>query len=237
MFATRFSTCLLACTLAGMGMVARADEAGSGGEDNKAAQLERRVASLRESYALARADADEARRQLREIRARLEALGGAAALGSSEERLIDTASRLEATDAELTRLRQCALQLSSAINAYMQGVLVEDAAARQALEASLRELDVALGLRQAPQDDLSGSLEEATILSIDSESGLIVINAGRDAKVEVGMPMLITRGDQEIAQAVVTDVRKKVSGLLVRKHRNPNLVVSVGDRVTLTTND
>lgn len=237
MFAIRFSTCLLACTLAGMGMVARADEAGSGGEDNKAAQLERRVASLRESYALARADADEARSQLREIRARLEALGGAAALGSSEERLIDTASRLEATDAELARLRQCALQLSSAINAYMQGVLVEDAAARQALEASLRELDVALGLRQAPQDDLSGSLEEATILSIDSESGLIVINAGRDAKVEVGMPMLITRGDQEIAQAVVTDVRKKVSGLLVRKHRNPNLVVSVGDRVTLTTND
>lgn len=237
MFAIRFSTCLLASTLAGMGMVACADEANSGEENNKAAQLERRVASLRESYALARADADEARRQLRDIRARLEALGGAAALGSSEERLIDTASRLEATDAELTRLRQCAMQLSSAINAYMQGVLVEDAAARQALEASLRELDVALGLRQAPQDDLSGSLEEATILSIDSESGLIVINAGRDAKVEVGMPMLITRGDQEIAQAVVTDVRKKVSGLLVRKHRNPNLVVSVGDRVTLTTND
>jgi len=237
MFAIRFSTCLLACTLAGMGMVARADVANSGEEDSKVAQLERRVASLRESYALARADADEARRQLRDIRARLEALGGAAALGSSEERLIDTASRLEATDAELTRLRQSAMQLSSAINAYMQGVLVEDAAARQALEASLRELDVALGLRQAPQDDLSGSLEEATILSIDSESGLIVINAGRDAKVEVGMPMLITRGDQEIAQAVVTDVRKKVSGLLVRKHRNPNLVVSVGDRVTLTTND
>lgn len=237
MFAVRSSTCLLACTLSGMGMAACADVADSGGESNKVAQLERRVASLRESYALARTDADEARRQLREIRARLEALGGAAALGDSEERIIDTASRLEATDAELTRLRQCAMQLSSAINAYMQGVLVEDAAARQVLEASLRELDVALGLRQAPQDDLSGSLEEATILSIDSESGLIVINAGRDAKVEVGMPMLITRGDQEIAQAVVTDVRKKVSGLLVRKHRNPNLVVSVGDRVTLTTND
>lgn len=235
--ATRYSTCILTLTLVGMGALACADEAGSGEESNKVAQLERRVASLRESYALARTDADAARRQLREIRARLEALGGAAALGDSEERIIDTASRLEATQTELDRLRQCAMHLSSSIAAYMQGALVEDAAARRTLEASLRELDVALGLRQAPQDDLAGSLEEATILSIDSESGLIVINAGREAKVEVGMPMLISRGDQEIAQAVVTDVRKKVSGLLVRKHRNPNLVVSVGDRVTLTTND
>lgn len=235
--ATRYSTCILTLALVGTGAAACADEAGSGEESNKVAQLERRVASLRESYALARTDADAARRQLREIRARLEALGGAAALGDSEERIIDTASRLEATQTELDRLRQCAMHLSSSIAAYMQGALVEDAAARRTLEASLRELDVALGLRQAPQDDLAGSLEEATILSIDSESGLIVINAGREAKVEVGMPMLISRGDQEIAQAVVTDVRKKVSGLLVRKHRNPNLVVSVGDRVTLTTND
>ena len=51
------------------------------------------------------------------------------------------------------------------------------------------------------------------------------------------MPMEITRGDQAIALAVVTDVRKSVSGLLVQKHLNPALSVSVGDRVSVTTND
>ena len=105
------------------------------------------------------------------------------------------------------------------------------------LETSLREQEVALGLRTAPQDDLAGSVDEARVLSIDSESGLIVINAGRDAKVEVGMPMQITRGDQSIAKAIVTDVRKKVAGMLVQKHLNPALSVGVGDRVSLTTNE
>lgn len=209
--------------------------AGSGTE-HKIAQLERQLANMRESYALARADADDARRQLRDIRTRLEALGGAA-LGDSEEKIIDTASQLEATRAELENLRQASLRVASAINSYMRGALVEDAVARQVLETSLREQEVALGLRMPPQDELAGSVDEARILSIDSESGLIVINAGRDAKVEVGMPMQVTRGDQAIAKAIVTDVRKKVAGLLVQKHLNPALSVGVGDRVSLTTNE
>ena len=80
-------------------------------------------------------------------------------------------------------------------------------------------------------------MHEATVLSIDSESGLIVINAGREAEIQVGMPMQITRGDQIIARAIVTDVRKKVAGLLVQKQVSNNFVVNVGDRVSVTTND
>jgi len=212
-----------------------AAEAGSGTE-HKIAQLERQVATLREAYALARADADEARRQMREVRARLEALGGTA-LGDSEERLIETIAQLDAATAETEQLRQAALTLATAIETYSRGALVEDAAARQGLDAALRELDVALGLRQAQQAPNSGNMHEATVLSIDSESGLIVINAGRDAEIQVGMPMQITRGDQIIARAIVTDVRKKVAGLLVQKQVSNNLVVNVGDRVSVTTND
>lgn len=228
------STCLLLAASGSM-MLASADEAGSGAE-HKIAQLERQVATLREAYALSRADADEARRQLREIRARLEALGGTA-LGDSEEKLIETIAQLEAANAETEQLRQAALNLAAAIESYTRGALVEDAVAKQGLDAALRELDVALGLRQAQQDELTGSMHEATILSIDSESGLIVINAGREADIQVGMPMKITRGDQVIARAIVTDVRKKVAGLLVQKHVNAALSVEVGDRVSVTTND
>ncbi len=226
--------CMLPLVLGTMS-TAVGEESGSGSE-RKIAQLERQVANLRESYALARADADEARLQLREIRARLEALGGAA-LGDSEEKIIDTAAQLEASRSELEAIRQASYRLSTALAAYMRGALVEDAAARQALEAALREQEVALGLLQPPQDDLAGTLEDARVLSIDSESGLIVINAGRDAKIEVGMPMEITRGDQAIARAIVTDVRKKVAGMLVQKHLNPTLSVTAGDRVSVTTQD
>ena len=227
-------TSLLIAALSSV-MLGHADEAGSGTE-HKIAQLERQVATLREAYALARADADEARRQLREIRARLEALGGTA-LGDSEEKLIETIAQLEAANAETELLKQAALNLAAAIESYTRGALVEDAVAKQGLDAALRELDVALGLRQAQPDELSGNMHEATVLSIDSESGLIVINAGRAADIQVGMPMQITRGDQVIARAIVTDVRKKVAGLLVQKHVNASLSVEVGDRVSVTTND
>ena len=212
-----------------------AQEAGSGTE-HKIAQLERQVATLREAYAIARADADEARRQMREVRARLEALGGTA-LGDSEERLIEVIAQLDATMAEAETLRQATLNLAAAIETYTRGALVEDEAARQGLDAALRELDVALGLRQAQQAPNAGTMHEATVLSIDSESGLIVINAGRDADIQVGMPMQITRGDQIIARAIVTDVRKKVAGLLVQKQVSSNLVVNVGDSVSVTIND
>lgn len=230
------SISLLTIASLGLGAQLFAQGGAGNGAEHKIAQLERQLANLRESYALARADADDARRQLREIRTRLEALGGAA-LGDSEEKIIDTASQLEASRAELETLRQASLRVASAISSYMRGALVEDAVARQVLETSLREQEVALGLRTAPQDDLAGSVDEARVLSIDSESGLIVINAGRDAKVEVGMPMQITRGDQAIAKAIITDVRKKVAGMLVQKHLNPALSVGVGDRVSLTTNE
>ncbi len=206
------------------------------GSQHSISRLEKQLATLRESYALARADADRARTQLREIRARLEALGGSS-LSDSEERLIDTAAQLEAARLENEQLRRAALKLSSAINAFLNAPQQDDAAVRRELEAALREQELAMGLRMAPQDLLSGTPEDAQVLSIDSESGLIVINAGRDAQVRVGMPMQITRGDQVIARAIVTDVRKKVSGLLVQQHLNRRLSVSVGDQVSVTTNN
>ena len=236
MLAPRLSSVLLAFALCGAGMAAGAGEGGSGAAEHKIAQLERQVATLRESDALSRADAEEARRQLRDIRTRLEALGGAA-LGDGEERLIDTAAQLEAANAELEALRQASLVLSTALSAYMRGALVEDTDARQALEAAMHEMEVALGLRQPQQSEHAGSMTDARVLSIDSESGLIVINAGREAKVEVGMPMQVSRGDQAIARAVVTDVRKKVAGLLVQRQLNTGLSIAVGDSVSVTNND
>lgn len=236
MIALRRHSDLFAAALAALAAVIGTAGASESDTERKINQLERQVATLRESYTLARSDAAEARRQLREIRSRLEAIGGTA-LGEGEQKLIETASQLEAARTELEALRQSTLRLTSALSVYMRAALVDDAAARKALEAALADLDVALGLRQARQDELSGTVDEAKVLSIDSESGLIVINAGSKAKVEVGMPMEITRGDQAIALAVVTDVRKSVSGLLVQKHLNPALSVSVGDRVSVTTND
>ncbi len=226
--------CVLTLALAVQGGTTAA--AGADGTERKIAQLEKQVEVLRESYALARADADTARRRLAEIRARMEALGGAA-LGNGEENLLDTVAQLEASRTELERVRTASQRLAAAVVAYARNAMVEDEAARTELEAALLELDVATGLRAAQLGQVANGLDDATVISIDTESGLVVINAGRAAKVQVGMPIRITRGDQVIAFATVTDVRKNVAGMLVQQHLNPALRVSVGDRVSVNTND
>ena len=236
MLAPHRCTALLALALLWAGVPAAADGEAEDARDAKITSLERQLTTLRESYAMARSDADAARSQLREIRARLEALGGSA-LGDSEERLIETVAQLRSTQEQLELTRQSLLRLTAALSTYLQSALVEDAEARAGLEAAMLDADVALGLRQPQQDENTGTLDEATVLSIDAESGLIVINAGREAGVKVGMPMLITRGAETVAEAIVTDVRKKVAGMLVRKHLNPTLKVSVGDQASLTSND
>ena len=236
MSAAHLSTCLVALAALATGTCAGAGEGGNGATDRRIDQLERQVASLRESYMLARADADAARKQLREVSVRLEALGGTA-LGGQEEKLIETAAMLESTRTELDEVRQGSLRLATAVAEYKRSAMVEDETARLALETALQDMEVALGLRQKPQSELDGTLDEAKVLSIDSESGLIVINAGRKGGVEVGMPMEISRGDQVIADTMVTDVRKSVSGLLVQRHLNPVLSIAVGDRVSVKTND
>ncbi len=236
MNAAHLSSCLVTLAALAAGTCAGAGEGAHGATDRRIDQLERQVASLRESYMLARADADAARKQLREVSVRLEALGGTA-LGGQEEKLIETAAMLESTRSELDEVRQGSLRLVSAVAEYKRNAMVEDETARQTLESALQELEVALGLRQKQQSELDGTLDEAKVLSIDSESGLIVINAGRKGGVEVGMPMEISRGDQVIAETMVTDVRKSVSGLLVQRHLNPVLSIAVGDRVSVKTND
>ena len=236
MTAAHLSICTVALAAMAAGTCAGAGEGGNGATDRRIDQLERQVASLRESYMLARADADAARKQLREVSVRLEALGGTA-LGGQEEKLIETAAMLESTRTELDEVRQGSLRLATAVAEYKRSAMVEDETARLALETALQDMEVALGLRQKPQSEFDGTLDEAKVLSIDSESGLIVINAGRKGGVEVGMPMEISRGDQAIAQAMVPDVRKSVSGLLVQRHLNPVLSIAVGDRVSVKTND
>lgn len=204
--------------------------------ESRIALLERQNATLKASYAQARLDAERAEDRLSEIRSRLEALGGSS-LGDQEERLVETMSELDSLNVELDALKQASIRLSGVIMDYMRHALAEDAEARANVEASLRELDAALGFRNRPVQGLEGTPDNAVVLSIDSESGLVVLNAGREAGMRVGMPVLISRGDQAIADAIVTDVRKDVAGVLVRKRLNPSLSVALGDRASLRTNE
>ena len=222
--------------IVGLGGTMQGAEEGTAALTRRIEHLEKQNAALKASYAQARIDADNANAQLLDIRSRLEALGGAA-LGNSEERLIQAMANIEVLSDRIQRLEQASVKLSGAILAYMKQAISEDADARTAVESSLRLLDSVLGYRQQPVRDGAGTQAEAKVLSIDSESGVVVVNVGKSAGMQIGMPLLLTRGAQTIGEAVVTDVRKDVCGALVQKLKAPADPVRVGDSASVKTND
>lgn len=111
-------------TLVGLGGALQGAEEDTAALTRRIERLEKQNAALKASYVQARSDADKAAAQLVDIRSRLEALGGAA-LGNSEERLIQAMADIEAFNDRVQRLEQASVKLSGAILAYMKQAISE----------------------------------------------------------------------------------------------------------------
>lgn len=73
-------------------------------------------------------------------------------------------------------------------------------------------------------------LAEANIVSVKPEIGIIVLDIGARDGVKPGMPYSVYREDKPIANIVITDVRRSVSGAVIRELFSPNDKPQVGDR-------
>lgn len=231
-----FKLCSLLLAVFAVGAVSKADESREAEMQRTIERLEKQNNVLRNSLAQAQTEAAETSRKFEEVRRRLEALGGAT-LGGSEERLVRATADIEVLNERIRKVEEAAVRLSGTIIAYIKQAVVEDPQTRANVESKLRDLDMVLGLRQQPLREGAGSLANANILSIDSESGLIVLNVGSAAGLRVGMPLRVTRGEQVIGEAIVNDVRKEIAGALVQKLENSSELVRVGDSVAVKTNN
>lgn len=228
-----------AVLMAGATGICLAEEGGSeadGESQRKIERLEKQNATLRVANIQARKEAADTARTLAEVRRRLEALGSASG-GDSEQRLVEAVAEVEILSERVRKLEEAAVRLSGTIIAYMEQAVVEDPQSRANVESRLRELDMALGNRQQPLREGAGSLSNASIISIDSESGLLVLNVGSTAGLRVGTPLMITRGEQNIGEAIVTEVRKDICGALVQKLESSAELVRIGDSAAVKTLD
>lgn len=173
--------------------------------------------SLQRSLAEANRGEKQATEQLAQVRVRLEALGKNLFDGG-DDRLVQAAADLELAKERLAELESTAMHLTAAVNEYLRQAVVSDPAARLRVEISMRKLDTLLGLRQQPLPDVrSGSLQQARIVSIDQESGMLVFNIGENKGAKIGMNFRLFRGQQPYGKAILADVRKAVSGAFVEK--------------------
>jgi hypothetical protein len=199
------------------------------------ADLQQQNQSLQRSLAESNRAEKQATEQLAQVRVRLEALGKNL-LDGGDDRLIQAASDLQLAQERLTQFESGVTRLSAVVSDYLRQAVVSDPDARRRVETSLRELDAVLGLRQKPRPDVrSGSLQQARIVSLDPQSGMLVLNIGESQGARIGMTFRLTRGQQAYGKAILADVRKGVSGLFVESLDHPADSPRSGDLAILET--
>lgn len=177
--------------------------------------LQERNRALQRSLAEANRGEKQAAGQLAEVQLRFEALG-ANLLDGGGDRLVQAAADLQLANERIKELEGSAMRVAAAISDYIRSAVVSDPDARLRMESSLRELDATLGMRQKPRPDVrTGSLQQARIVSIDQESGMLVLNLGENQDARIGMTFRLLRGQQAYGKAILADVRKGVSGAFV----------------------
>jgi flagellar basal body-associated protein FliL len=198
-------------------------------------ELEERNRALQHSLTEANRGEKQATEQLDRVRERLEALGKNL-LDGGDDRLVQAAADLQLANERIAELEATASRLGFTVNQYLRQAIVSDPDTRLQVETSLRELDAVLGLRQKPRPDVrTGSLQQARIVSLDQESGMLVINIGESQGARIGMTFRLVRGQQPYGKAIIADVRGSVSGLFVESLDNPAESPQSGDLAILET--
>lgn len=223
-------------------MMAAAQDFSEGAAISEADTLRAEIAKLRkqnENLSSAVIDAkrgeQEAAEQLAEVKKRLEALGKNL-LDGGDDRLVQAAAEDQLLRERLSVTEKAASMLSANAQDFVRQAVVSDPDSRLRLETSIRELDAALGMRHKPRPDIkTGSLKRAQVVSIDSESGLLVVNVGEAQDCRIGMTYVIHRGDRPFGKAIIADVRKNVAGAFVEQLDPPNEIVRLGDTIILET--
>ncbi|MDP3850653.1 MAG: hypothetical protein Q8Q59_09135 [Luteolibacter sp.] len=198
-------------------------------------ELQAQNQTLRRSLVEANRGEKQASGQLAQVRERLEALGKNL-LDGGDDRLIQAAGDLQLANERMIELEGSATRLAASVNDYLRQAVISDPDARLRVETSLRELDAVLGLRQKPRPDVrSGTLQQARIVSLDQESGMLVLNIGESQGARIGMTFQLSRGQQPYGKAILADVRKGVSGVFVENLDNPAETPRPGDLAILET--
>lgn len=199
-------------------------------------QLELQLQNLRESLTTSLAREEGKTKSLKEIREHL-ALFGKDFFAGGDNKLRHAVTDYQVASEKLNQLDAAANDLLPILKDYLRTAVASDPGARLAVEGKIRGLEAALGLRKQPKRKIEqGTAQEARIVTVDSDTGAIVVNAGHDAELTVGMRFRIERSGLHIGDAMVAATRPNVSGLLMQSLTNPDVPVQPGDLAKIILN-
>ena len=209
--------------------IAGAQETATEKLEREVRQLKLQNLNLNKSLAAALEREDTKTQALKEIRKEF-ALRGKDIFEGGDTKLLNAVTDYQIARENLTQLEGAVSNLLPLVQNYLRTALGSDPEARKAVEVKIRELEVVLGQRQQPKRKIEqGTAREARIVTVDSNTGAIVVNAGSDAELTVGTRFRIERSGSHIGDAIVASTRPNVSGLLMQSLKNPDVPVKPGD--------
>lgn len=199
------------------------------------ADLQEQNRNLQKALVASNKAEKESSEKLEKIQIGLEALGKNL-LDGGDDRLIQAAADLELANERNANLEAAASKLTSSVQDYLRQAVVSDPDSRLRVETAMRELDSVSGLRQKPLPDIrTGNLQQARIVSLDQQSGMLVLNLGETQGARIGMTFRLMHGQQAYGKAILADVRKSVSGAFVEQIDSQESTPRLGDAAVLLT--
>ena len=199
-------------------------------------QLQLQLQNLRESLTASLEREEGKTKSLKEIKEHL-ALFGKDFFAGGDNKLRHAVTDYQVASEKLTHLDAAASDLLPVLKDYLRTAVASDPGARLAVEGKIRSLEAALGLRKQPKRKIEqGTAQEARVVTVDSDTGVVVVNAGHDAELTVGMRFRIERAGLHIGDAMVAATRPNVSGLLLQSLSNPDVPVQPGDLAKIILN-
>jgi len=188
-------------------------------------QREMTIRLLTENLAVARTESELFRKKWSEAQLRAQTLGvnvADDATAQAQRQLAETARALYLADAERQRL---VAQVQRLIEALQKpGDVTGELARTKALfEAADRPRS-----GHAANSQTQGALVAATVLEVNPDLRLVVLNIGQLQGARIGMPMVLMRGERVVAELKIVEVRQRICGALIER---------VEEGVTLKTGD
>jgi cell shape-determining protein MreC len=189
-------------------------------------RLKQTVRELTEKLLVARSETEFFQQRAEEAQLAMVAMAAGSTndtvLARLQKHVVENARALHLAETEQKRLTEQLQRLVSAVEKN-RDVAGEIAKSKGLVEA---------GQTGAPG---TGTLATAQVLDVNPRLQMVVLSAGRQQGVRVGMPFVVLRGDRVVARLKVLEVRRQMSGALVEQIDN-GYKLQVGDHVQVTKN-
>jgi hypothetical protein len=200
-------------------------------------QRETIIRLLTENLAVARTESEWFQKQWSEAQLRAQTLGinfGDNSAGQVQRQFVESVRALYLAEAERRRLIERLQTLLDAVE--KQGDVAGELARTKALlAATARPASGRTDKAAAARGLVEGTLGAATVLDVNPDLRLVVLNIGLLQGARVGMPLVMLRGNRVVAELKIVEVRQRICGALIERVEK-QVTLKAGDIVRVTKN-